>query len=181
MIKSGLICITLLGFSGAAVGSDIGLYFGVKVGNVVPKIEGYNLSTNQTYNFEPVTSIGGVIGYIIDQNLILEGEINNNIDSGEISSFGNDKLNKWNITTLSVYGLYKGNGKTHLRLKAGLTSASVKYPDNLSANTWAPEGSSTKLSYGIGVGFDTSSGKEFIVEWTQLAENISQISVGIYF
>ena len=181
MIKLGLIGVALLISSGIANGSDNEIYYGVKVGNVEPKIGGYNPGTNQTYNFEPVTSLGAVIGYNIDQNLILEGEFNINIDSGEISSFGNDKQNEWDITTLSVYGLYKGSGKTHVRLKAGLTYASVKYPSFFSTNTWAPDDSSTKLSYGIGIGFDTSSGKEFVVEWTQLTEDISQISFGINF
>ena len=181
MIKIGLVCVSLIMFCTVVNAKNNEIYYGVNVANTIPNISGYNSGTNQTYSFEDVTSIGVIIGYSIDKNLIIEGEAKTNIDPGEISSLGNDKQNEWDISTLSVYGLYKGNGKTHVRLKAGLTYASIKSPSAFSLNAWTPDESSTKLSYGIGMGFDTSSGKEFVIEWTQLSDDITTITFGINF
>ncbi len=178
VIKIGFLVSVLCASSNALAGE---YYFGGKLANVNPAIDGLDINTSRSFSYQNVSTIGAVMGLKLDDNLSIEGDISTNVSSGKIDNTSGDNNLKWNITTLSVHGLYKSNGSIHAIIKAGLTGIMLSDPSSFSANSWYPENSSVNFSYGAGVGFNTSSGKEVVVEWIQLSERFTSINFGINF
>ena len=158
-----------------------GMYYGIKLNSLGFSFEGFDLASIQTYSYEEVASLGALVGFKVDQNILLEADISTNIDAGEISSNGSNNDLEWGVTSVGLHGVYKGDGRSHIRIKAGITHTVVDNPDELVSLYWMPEDSSTEITFGVGYGFNTSSGKEFVVEWTQVSEDFSAVSVGLNF
>lgn len=180
-MKKDIVVLSLLALILSGSVSAKEMYYGIMLSNVNPEIRGYELTTNQFYSFDNSTSLAGVLGYYIDNNLAVEGKVAINMIGGEVNPFTSSNDDEWGLSFLSVHGVYKGSSKTHLRLKFGFTYAMLDYPKYLSATDWIPENDEMNVSYGIGFGFDTSSGKEFVLEWVQLTDDISAINFGINF
>ena len=157
------------------------LYYGVVMSNASVDVKGHASAINQYLSFETAMNIGGIIGYKIDDNLSVEGMISTTVDGGDVNPFSTVNDDVWKMTQLSAYGVYKGNGKTHVRFKFGLTNSSLDYPSYVVGENWAPEDSSVSVLYGIGLGFETSSGKEFVLEWGQVSKDVAVINFGIIF
>lgn len=173
--------IFLLIITSASHAMDSDLYYGINVGKAEPKAAGRNPATSTYYSFETVTTLGVLVGYKVDKNLLVEGALSTNVEEGEIKSYGIDNNKVWDVTTLSVNGVYRGRGKTHLRIKVGLAYESISFPSSINSSSWAPDNNSVNLSYGIGMGFDTSSGKVFVVEWSKVSEELSIVNIGVNF
>lgn len=92
--------------STAAFAEDAALYFGVKVGDVSADISGYDNGTSQTYDYDNVSVAGLIIGYRVDRELCVEGEIITSLGAGDISSTGS-ATHEWDVTTFAVHGVYK--------------------------------------------------------------------------
>jgi Outer membrane protein beta-barrel domain len=167
--------------STAVHAEDAALYFGVKVGNVSADISGYDTGTSQTYDYDNVSAAGVIIGYRVDRELCIEGEFTTSLGAGDISSTGGAGQNEWDLSTFAVHGVYKSRGFTHVRLKAGLTYAMIDQPDALQDNAWAPDDNAASFSYGIGLGIETGTDKEIVIEWTRMSDELSMLGVGINF
>lgn len=158
-------------------------YFGAKLGFVYTGMKGFDGTLNRSYEYQDVSTVGIVGGYILDRNLIIEGDFTTNVSPGEIKTFSATPTSEltWNIRTISVHGVYKGNGVIHFRAKAGLTNVVINDPANFTGNSWFPKTNVTNFTYGFGMGFNTSSGKEVFIEWSLLSEKFSSINFGINF
>jgi Outer membrane protein beta-barrel domain len=181
MIKKILSVAGLSVLLSTAHAADSAYYFGVKVADMNADISGYDAGTSQSYEYDNVSAAGLVIGYRVDRELCLEGEITTSLGSGDISSTGAATQNEWDVTTFAIHGVYKSRGITHVRLKAGLTYAMIDQPDALKNNTWAPDENAASFSYGIGLGFETGTDRELVIEWTRISDELSILGVGINF
>jgi hypothetical protein len=182
MVKKILVGIILCVYGIVGAASD-GIYYGVKIGNIEPSFSIFwNPDIGNTGEFEPTAGVGFALGKKFDENLMVEGELLLNVEDGEIkNASGSAPSQSWGIKTASVYGVYRASSVTHLRIRAGLTYTVLDYPSEIDSYLTDLEDSSFNLSYGAGFGFDTSSGREFLVEWTQLRDDIMVISFGINF
>ncbi len=158
-------------------------YFGAKLGLVDTGMSGFDATENRSYEYQDISTVGVVAGYKLDQNLMIEGDFVTNVSPGEIKTFSASPTSEltWNIRTVSVHGVYKGSGAVHFRAKAGLTNVMINDPANFNGNSWFPKTNETNFTYGFGMGFNTSSGKEVFIEWSLLSEKFSSINFGINF
>lgn len=181
IIKNGFGLLFLL-LSTSVMADDF--YFGARVGGINPAVDGQDINTSNTYRYGNVFTVGGLVGLKVGSNLFVEGDISTNVASGKVKNVSDNNTNdnlKWNITTISIHGLYKSSGKIHARIKAGLTNIMLSDPSNFGVNSWYPNDDAVNFSYGAGVGFVLGSGKEVIFEFTQLSDRFSSINFGINF
>lgn len=157
------------------------MYYGIKLNSLSFSFEGFDPASNQSYFYEEVASLGALVGFKVDQNIMLEADLSTNIGAGEIRTNGSNNGLDWGVTTIGLHGVYKGDGTSHVRIKAGITHTTVSNPGELGSLLWMPDDSSTGMTFGVGYGFNTSSGKEFVVEWTQVSEDFTALSVGLNF
>jgi len=152
-------------------------YYSVGVGSMFLENYGYNGPTS--YRYQPLTFIGVSAGKEFDSNLRAEVGFTTGV-SGEIEK-GRYSSDSFDYKSLSIMSIYKGEGSAHLRLKVGLSYSVFDHPSEIESQNWVPAKEAINFAYGLGYGFNTSSGKEFVIEVSQMVEKVTSLNFNINF
>lgn len=178
-----IIVVLLLASSSTLVrGEDKDYYYGLKVGILNIDVNGYSEKILHTFEYKDTSLIGATAGYRFDENLLIEADIATTVKDGDINDTTIAKtIDRWGATMIGVHGAFQSRGKFHFKIKAGLTNVNFDDSSIFNDNVAVPESNATDFSYGVSFGINTSSGKEFVVEWAQISEELSSLTFGINF
>jgi hypothetical protein len=178
-VKYFVTALTLLLLNSAALALE-DTYYSVGVGRMHMEFTGWDEGFETYYRYQPITLMNFSIGRKIDSNLRTQFNIASSLN-GEVEQVGSSDTSSLNYKSLALMAIYKGSGASHLRFKVGVMHSIFDHPREIQNKVWVPEEQSTNLVYGIGLGFTTSSNKEFVVELSQLTTDILGLNFNINF
>lgn len=145
------------------------LYYGAKVGLMMPDIPGWGDAVN----------IGGVVGapvtHLAQGSISVEGELTTSVIKGDANYFG--FTGHWGITTLAGYGVFRTDGPMYFKAKAGYLFEDV----NVSIGGATGYGSDSGVTFGVGGGMRLSGGHTLEIEYTIIDSDVNFLSLGYKF
>lgn len=166
IVRIGAFVVGMCAFAGVHA-ADSAFYAGVKVGQMLPDVQGLDNATNAGiligYNF-PKTDYG---------TFAVEGEYTTTISKGDAKALG--LTGDWEVDTTSLYGVYRSAGDLYFKGKVGYLNEDIK----VSIAGFSGAGTDSGGSLGIGGGWRFGDAGSIEAEYTIIEQDIDSLSLGV--